>query len=145
VHEPEVACIAKGKAGKKYEFGNKVSLAATSRAGWCLGALSFLGNPYDGHTLDAQLAQVRRLVTTHAVKEAHVDMGYRGNNHRGPETIIVDKRRRGTLPKRVWKGMKRRAAIEPTIGQLKAEHRLERNRRKGTQGNASMPCLVPPP
>jgi IS5 family transposase len=33
VHEPEVACIAKGKAGKKYEFGNKVSLAATSKAG----------------------------------------------------------------------------------------------------------------
>jgi IS5 family transposase len=27
-YEPEVACIAKGKAGKKYEFGNKVSLAA---------------------------------------------------------------------------------------------------------------------
>jgi IS5 family transposase len=32
--------------------------------------------------------------------------------------------------------MKRRAAIEPTIGHLKAEHRLERNRLKGTQGNA---------
>jgi IS5 family transposase len=50
--------------------------------------------------------------------------------------IIVDKRRRGTIPKRVWKGMKRRAAIEPTIGHLKAEHRLKRNRLKGTQGNA---------
>lgn len=68
VHEPKFACIAKGKAGKKYEFGNKVSLAATSKGGWLLGALSLLGNPYDGHTLDAQLAQVRRLVTTHAVK-----------------------------------------------------------------------------
>jgi len=136
VHEPEVACIAKGKASKKYEFGNKVSLAATSKGGWLLGALSLLGNPYDGHTLDAQLAQVRRLVTTHTVKEGHVDMGYRGNNHQGPETIIVDKRRRGTIPKRVWKWMKRRAAIEPTIGHLKAEHRLERNRLKGTHGNA---------
>jgi IS5 family transposase len=136
VHEPEVACIAKGKAGKKYEFGNKVSLAATSKGEWLLGALSLLGNPYDGRTLDAQLAQVRRLVTTHAVKEGHVDMGYRGNNHQGPETIIVDKRRRGTTLKRVWKWMKRRAAIEPTIGHLKAEHRLERNRLKGTQGNA---------
>jgi len=136
VHEPEVACIAKGKAGKKYEFGNKVSLAATSKGGWLLGALSLLGNPYDGHTLDEQLTQVRRLVTGHAVKEGHVDMGYRGNNHQGPETIIVDKRRRGSIPKRVWKWMKRRAAIEPTIGHLKAEHRLERNRLKGTQGNA---------
>jgi hypothetical protein len=32
--------------------------------------------------------------------------------------------------------MKRRAANEPNIGHLKAEHRLERNRLKGTQGNA---------
>jgi IS5 family transposase len=41
--------------------------------------------------------------------------------------------------------MKRRAAIEPTIGHLKAEHRLERNRLKGTQGNAINTCSVPPP
>ncbi len=98
--------------------------------------MSLLGNPYDGHILDEQLAQVRRFVTGHAVKEGPVDMGYQGNNHQGPETIIVDTRRRGTIPKRVWKGMKRRAAIEPTFGHLKAVHRLERNRLKGTQGNA---------
>jgi len=32
--------------------------------------------------------------------------------------------------------MKRRAAIEPIIGHMKSEHRLERNRLKGTVGNA---------
>jgi IS5 family transposase len=32
--------------------------------------------------------------------------------------------------------MKRRAAIEPSIGHLKSEHRLERNRLKGVEGNA---------
>ena len=31
--------------------------------------------------------------------------------------------------------MKRRAAVEPSIGHLKCEHRLERNRLKGTAGN----------
>ena len=31
--------------------------------------------------------------------------------------------------------MKRRAAVEPSIGHLKNEHRLERNRLKGTAGN----------
>lgn len=31
--------------------------------------------------------------------------------------------------------MKRRAAIEPGIGHLKSEHRLERNRLQGTYGN----------
>ena len=45
VHEPEVACIAKGNAGKKYEFGNQVSLAATSKGGWLLGALSLTDCP----------------------------------------------------------------------------------------------------
>ena len=43
VHEPEVECIAKGKAGKPYEFGNKVSVAVTSRGGWLVGAKSFTG------------------------------------------------------------------------------------------------------
>jgi IS5 family transposase len=32
--------------------------------------------------------------------------------------------------------MKRRAAVEPTIGHLKSEHRLERNRLKGSVGDA---------
>lgn len=78
VHEPEICCIAKGKAGKKYEFGNKASIATTSRGGWLLGALSQADNPYDGHTLNAQLTQVRRLVGE-KVQEVHVDMGYRGH------------------------------------------------------------------
>jgi hypothetical protein len=32
--------------------------------------------------------------------------------------------------------MKRRATIEPIIGRMKSEHCLERNRLKGTVGNA---------
>jgi len=32
--------------------------------------------------------------------------------------------------------MKHRAAVEPSIGHLKNEHRLERNRLKGVAGNA---------
>lgn len=135
VHEPEICCIAKGKAGKKYEFGNKASVATTSRGGWLLGALSRPGNPYDGHTLEAQLTQVRRVVGQ-KVQEAHVDMGYRGHGYQGPETVHVDKRRRGSTQKSLWRWMKRRAAVEPTIGHLKAEHRLERNWLKGTAGDA---------
>jgi IS5 family transposase len=135
VHEPEVECIAKGKAGKQYEFGNKVSVAVSSRGGWFVGAKSFLGNPYDGHTLAEQMKQVENLIGD-KVSEMHVDMGYRGHDYDGPVTVYVDKRRRGKTPPALWRWMKRRAAVEPSIGHLKSEHRLERNRLKGVEGNA---------
>ena len=135
VHEPETHCIAKGKTGKKYEFGNKVSVAVTSRGGWLVGAKSFTGNPYDGHTLGAQLDQVSNLIGGR-VSEAYVDMGYRGHDYEGDVTVRVDKRQRGRTPRPLWRWMKRRAAVEPSIGHLKAEHRLERNRLKGIAGDA---------
>lgn len=135
VHEPEVECIAKGKAGKPYEFGNKVSVAVSSRGGWFVGAKSFTGNPYDGHTLAEQMKQVDHLICN-TVREVHVDMGYRGHDYVGNATIHVDKRQRGRTPKALWKRMKRRAAVEPSIGHLKNEHRLERNRLKGIAGDA---------
>lgn len=135
VHEPEVECIAKGKAGKPYEFGNKVSVAVTSRGGWLVGAKSFTGNPYDGHTLAEQMKQVKSMIGDR-VAETHVDMGYRGHDYAGAVLVHVDKRTRGRTPKALWRWMKRRAAVEPTIGHLKNEHRLERNRLRGIYGNA---------
>jgi IS5 family transposase len=135
VHEPHVQCIAKGKAGKKYEFGNKVSVAVTSEGGWLVGTKSMQGNPYDGHTLEKQLEQTRRM-TKGQVKEVHVDMGYQGHDHKGKETIHVDRRRRGNIGRRLWKRMKHRAAVEPTIGHCKNEHRMERNRLWGEAGDA---------
>ncbi len=134
VHEPEVQCIAKGKAGKQYEFGNKVSVAVSSRGGWFVGAKSFTGNPYDGHTLAAQMKQVEGLIGN-KVSEVYVDMGYRGHDYDGAVTVHADKRRKGRTSEARWRWMKRRAAVEPSIGHLKSEHRLERNRLKGTAGN----------
>jgi transposase, IS5 family len=135
VHEPEVECIAKGKADKKYEFGNKVTVAVTSRGGWFVGAKSFTGNPYDGHTLAAQMKQVKSIIGDR-VGEVHVDMGYRGHDYQGQATVHVDKRNRGRTPRALWRWMKRRAAVEPSIGHLKTEHRLERNRLQGVSGDA---------
>jgi IS5 family transposase len=134
VHEPEVECIAKGKAGKPYEFGNKVSVAVTSRGGWLVGAKSFTTNPYDGHTLAAQMKQVKSMIGER-VGEVHVDMGYRGHDYTGRATVHVDKRRRGRTSRTLWRWMKRRAAVEPSIGHLKVEHRMERNRLKGVAGD----------
>ena len=48
VHKPQVECISKGKARKRYEFGCKVGFAGTSKEGFILSATALHGNPYDG-------------------------------------------------------------------------------------------------
>ncbi len=133
VHEPHVECISKGKAHKRYEFGCKVSVAATSKGGWFVGAKAMHGNPYDGHTLSEALEQVERIAQT--PEHAFVDMGYRGHHYEGDCEVHVDKRRRGRTARSLWRWMKRRAAIEPGIGHLKREHRMDRCRLKGIEGD----------
>ena len=64
-----------------------------------------------------------------------VDRGYRGHGYEGQSEVHVDRVRRGRIKRSVWKWMKRRSAIEPTIGHLKRDRRLERNRLKGTEGD----------
>jgi len=134
LHAPEVACISKGKAHKPYEFGCKVSIAATSKGGWVIGAKAFHGNPYDGHTLQEAMDQVER-ISPKRIDHVFVDKGYRGHNYKGDAEVHVDKTHRGRTPKSLWKWMKRRAAIEPTIGHLKEEHLLRKNRLKGEAGD----------
>jgi transposase, IS5 family len=83
------------------------------------------------------MEQVERLcIKKSGQKTVHVDMGYRGHDYGGDQTVIVDKRRRGETPKRIWRWMKRRAAVEPTIGHLKSDHRLDRNQLRGTIGDS---------
>jgi IS5 family transposase len=133
VHEPDVVCIAKGKVNKKYEFGCKVGIAATSQGGWLVGALAFPGNPYDGHTMNDMMEQVERVAKL--PKQVFVDLGYRGHNGSEAVDIHIVPRKRGKIPKSIWRWMKRRAAVEPTIGHLKHEHRMTGNRLKGTLGD----------
>ena len=133
VHEPAVECISKGKAHKRYEFGAKVSVATTSRGGWFVGAQVFHGNPYDGHTLAETLEQVTKLVRS--PEQVFVDRGYRGHGYTGTIEVHVDKHHRGRTPKSLWRWMKRRAAVEPSIGHLKQEHRMDKNRLKGIEGD----------
>src|SRR5215204_5436175 len=134
VHAPEVECVSKGKAHKRYEFGSKVALAVTSQGGWVLAARSLEGNPYDGHTLQSTMD---RIVATSGTEPEHVycDMGYRGHDYEGECEVHVGRRRRGSIAKSLWRWMRRRTAIEPSIGQLKEDRRMERWRLKETLGD----------
>lgn len=133
VHEPQVECIAKGKAHQRYEFGNKAGLVTSAKSNWILGAMGFKGNPYDGHTLKDELTQAERL-TGIVIDQAVVDLGYRGHGVDGKDVLIVPRdKRRGTATVKKW--WRRRNAIEPIIGHEKSDHRLERNRLAGELGD----------
>lgn len=135
IHAPEVECISKGKAHKRYEFGCKVSLATSSRDNWILGIQAHHGNPYDGHTLKAALEQVERL-TDWSVKETYVDLGYRGHDYTGEAKVhIVNFRSLAKKTRSVKRWLKRRSAIEPVIGHVKSENGMARNRLKGIEGD----------
>ena len=134
IHAPEVVCLAKGKPQRPYEFGCKVSVSTTARDNWVVGALALSGNPYDGHTLNQVLPQVRRL-TGRLPDQAACDLGYRGHSYHGSCRIEIVNRYRKILPRALRYWHRRRSAIEPVIGHLKSECRLERNRLKGVLGD----------
>lgn len=134
VHEPHVECIAKGKAHKKYEFGCKVGFVTSSKTNWILGALAFHGNPYDGHTLESALEQAASISGV-APERAICDLGYRGHKYGGSCDIQVVNRYLKKIAESLRKVWKRRSAIEPVIGHVKEEHRLDRNRLKGIDGD----------
>jgi transposase, IS5 family len=137
LHAPEVECIGKGKARTPYEFGCKVSIATpvTQPKGgqFVLHARALHGNPYDGHTLAAAVADVAAM-TGVEVQRTHVDKGYRGHNHPNRFQVWISGQVRRTTAA-LKREMKRRAAIEPVIGHLKAEHRMGRNHLKGREGD----------
>jgi IS5 family transposase len=137
LHEPEVACIAKGKAHKTYEFGSKVSVTMTKGKGIVVGVTNFTGNPHDGHTVEASLKQVTA-VQGKAPKNVYVDRGYRGQTKVGISTIHIAGAKKGETEyekKKLRQAFRRRAAIEPRIGHLKKKTGLGRNYLKGVFGD----------
>ena len=136
-HAPEVECIAKGKSRTPYEFGVKVGIAATLKHNLIVGARAFTGNPYDGHTLREQLEQAAILMQDTRAKPttAYVDLGYRGVDADNPTVAIKHRGKFKTLTVQERKLLKRRQAIEPIIGHLKSDHRMDRCHLKGEQGD----------
>ena len=140
LHAAEVECIGKGKAHRPYEFGVKVSVATTHRHAkggqFVTHAKALPGNPYDGHTLATVIPDMEALVGN-TIMRAFVDKGYRGHNA-PPDykfRVFIAGQKRRVTPK-IKREMRRRSAVEPVIGHLKAEHRMGRSYLWYRQGDA---------
>ena len=141
-HAPEVSCIGKGKARQPYEFGVKVGIASTLHSNLIVGARAFHGNPYDGHTLAEQMEQTTILMqdikhqgVTVKPHTAYTDLGYRGVDGLVPHVKVCHRGKKTRLTNWQLKCLPRRQAIEPIIGHLKADHRMDRCWLKGELGD----------
>ena len=90
------------------------------RGNLIVGARAFHGNPYDGHTLNAQLEQEAILMQDTGCKPAtaFVDLGYRGVDAHNPGVHIVHRGKSKRITEEERQLLKRRQTIEPIIGHL---------------------------
>jgi IS5 family transposase len=137
-HAPETECIGKGKASAPYEFGVKVSIVTTNRRApggqFVLHAKALPGNPYDGHTLRTAIEETERL-TGREIERVYADKGYRGHDAQKPRRVFISGQKRGVFGT-IKRELRRRSAIEPVIGHMKAEGHLGRCFLKGRTGDA---------
>ena len=96
-------------------------------------------DPRDGHTLATVIPDMEELVGN-TLERILADKGYRGHN--APPgykfRVFISGQKRGVTP-RIKRQLRRRSAVEPVIGHLKAEHRMGRNYlwfRRGDAANA---------
>lgn len=137
-HEPHVSCIAKGKAHKPYEFGSKACLLITEKRGIALSMTAHGGNPYDGHLL-LEAKQRAERNTGKAIERVLVDRGFRGHEVENAQVLVSYTR---GLTQHLKKALRRRQAIEPWIGHMKQEGKLDRCHLKGQIGDQMHALLV---
>ena len=105
-----------------------------------LHAKSLPGNPYDGHTLRDVIEDTQKL-TGCEIERAYVDKGYRGHDAQNPGRVFISGQKRGVFGA-IKRELRRRSAIEPVIGHMKAEGHLGRCYLKGRAGDAANTILT---
>jgi IS5 family transposase len=139
IYKPHTECIAKGKAHKPYEFGNKVGLIVSGNRGLrvILAVKAFTSSPYDGHTIEPLLRQ-QHSNGLPMPKELAYDRGGRGSSEiLGVKIITPGKPNKRDTPyqrQRKRSKFRSRAGIEPVIGHLKSDYRMGQNYLWGIAG-----------
>ena len=121
-----------------YEFGVKVSIATTlqrSKGGqFAIHAKALPGNPYDGHTLATVIPDMERPSATH---HPHSRRCRLSRPQRAALPQVQGLHLRPEAPHDARRSSARCAAasaVEPVIGHIKDEHRMDRNYLAGTAG-----------
>ena len=122
----------------------KASIVTTNRRApggqFVLHAKALPGNPYDGHTLRDVIEDTQKL-TGCEIERAYVDKGYRGHDAQNPRRVFISGQKRGVFGA-IKRELRRRSAIEPVIGHMKAEGHLGRCYLKGRAGDAANTILT---
>jgi IS5 family transposase len=139
LHDPGVYCVGKGKDHKTYEYGRKASVVTTLKSQIIIGVESHDEHVHDSKTLAPALNAANKN-RSKPIKNAVVDRGYRGVKKHVEINVTLpgkplkrdsekEKSRKRTL-------CRKRSAIEPIIGHLKHDFRLQRNWLQGSVGDA---------
>ncbi len=145
LHEPDVTVIKKGKSHPVCEFGSIVALSKNDD-GLILSHEEYQHNVADVHTLGRMITGIRRNTGKHP-QDVTADRGFdqslkKQENCRrrwGVRRVAIPKKGKTPHPKskESWfrKALKQRVKIEPVIGHLKCDHRMNRCRYKGAAGD----------
>lgn len=130
IHKPETACIAKGKAHKQYEFGNKVGLVYNPKEKIILAIKGFTGNPHDSKTIEPLIDQMQSLLN-YKPKEIVYDRGGKGKTTIQEVVITTPtkskKEHTSNQKNKIREKFNKRAGIEPVISHLKQYFRMGQN------------------
>lgn len=137
-HKPYTTCIAKGKAGIPYEFGNKVGMITTAKSRIVVAIKAFEGNPNDGKTIEPLLTQMEDN-NLKLPEELAYDRGGRGAKEiKGVKIILPGKPKKYDTAYQRSKNrypFRRRAGIEPHFGHLKSDYRMQDNYLYGKESS----------
>jgi len=145
LHEPDVAIIKKGKSHPDCEFGAVVALSKNDD-GLILSHMEYQHSVADVKTLGPVVTKIKKNLGK-APREVTGDRGFdqalkKQENCRrrwGVKRMAIPKKGKKPHPNsnESWfrTALKKRAAIEPVIGHLKSDHRMDRCRYKGADGD----------
>jgi IS5 family transposase len=147
LHELDVAAIKKGKSHPDCEFGAIVALAKNDD-GLILSHVEYQHNVADVKTLGRVITGIKANVGQ-PPREVTGDRGFsqslkKQENCRrrwGVKRLAIPRKGKTPHPdsKHLWfrKALKQRVKIEPIIGHLKCDHRMNRCRYKGAAGDTA--------